>query len=242
MLLKKRKERQSEGDSLTARAINTTRLRALQKKKKTPLESATEKVLAKAKQYDRYKQGSVLQDCFADYSMESPEFRRTMKKALGIALTKKEASAILHAFDKDGNGLLDGAEFLQLFFRTAHDEHTREFRIIQEKKLADRRLEKEKKQREKETIIRVNESCVDWNFVEEDTKRVLRKLAKISSLYDILSENGKRISAQFQCILRPYQLKITLQKCFGLALSKKELGALVSYFDQDGDGDVSGGE
>ena len=131
---------------------------------------------------------------------------------------------------------------MQLFFRTAHDEHSREFRIIKERREKETWDAKEKVRLDKEAIQTLNESVIDNEFDEEDTKRVLRRLAKISSTYDILSENGMRVSAQFQCVLRPHQLKISLNKCFGMTLTRKELGALVAYFDKDGDGDVSGAE
>jgi Ca2+-binding EF-hand superfamily protein len=42
--------------------------------------------------------------------------------------------------------------------------------------------------------------------------------------------------------MRPHDLMEHLKKTFGIKLKPKELGALVSYFDKDGDGDVSGAE
>ena len=241
MLLKKRQQRQGDASQFASLSASSSKPQTTTPKL-TVLESATSKVLKKAKRYDRYKQGSVLQDCFADYSMESVEFRRTMQKALGVKLNSKEAKALLVAFDADGNGLLDGAEFLQLFFRTAHDEHSREFRVVQKKKRIQQIEEKEKRKKAILEEKKMNDSVVDFNFDPSDTKRVLRRLAKLASVYDILSENGKRANAQFQCELRPHQLKITIAKCFGLNLTAKELGALVTYFDKDGDGDVSGAE
>jgi len=208
----------------------------------SPLQSALEKVKKAAKNYDRYRDGTALTSCFADYQMEVSEFRMQMKRAMGVDLSRREAEALLEKADKDGNGTLDGAEFLLMFFDMAHKEHSDDMRQRQKMKELVREMEKVNVKKKEEERVMKDEKCFSRNFTEEDAKRVMKRLSRYALEFDKMSEVGKRTSAAFSCVLRPHELKEQLLKSFNMKVTKPELGALISHFDRDGDGDVSGAE
>ena len=208
----------------------------------TPLKTALEKVKKAARNYDRYRHGAALTNCFADYQMEAPEFRMQMRRAMGVDLSKKESEAILEDADKDGNGTLDGAEFLLMFFTMAHKEHSENMKVRKEEKEVIRAMEKVKMAEQEEERAMKDVRCMTRNFTEKDSKRVMQRLARHALEFDKMSEVGKRTSLAFSCILRPHELKEQLLKSFDMKVNKAELGALIAHFDKDGDGDVSGAE
>ena len=208
----------------------------------TPLTAALNKVKKAARNYDRYRHGTALTNCFADYQMEAPEFRMQMRRAVGVDLSKKESEAILADADKDGNGTLDGAEFLLMFFTMAHKEHSDDMKVRQKEKEVIRKMEKVKVVEEEEERVMKDERCMTRNFTEKDSKRIMQRLACHALEFDKMSEVGKRTSLAFSCILRPHELKEQLLKSFNMKVTKAELGALIDHFDKDGDGDVSGAE
>jgi len=69
--------------------------------------------------------------------------------------------------------------------------------VVQEKKRIQQIEEKEKRKKAILEEKKMNDSVVDFNFDPSDTKRVLRRLAKLTSVYDILSENGKRANCKY---------------------------------------------
>ena len=131
---------------------------------------------------------------------------------MGVDLTRKEAVALHAHADRDKSGSLDGAEFLLMFFKEAHVEHSTG--LQKRLKLKELRAEEErqKKVQEEDEKVRADYSCFSTNFTVEDTKRVMRRLARHAFEFDVMSEQGKRTSKNFQCILRPAALKEQLFK------------------------------
>jgi Ca2+-binding EF-hand superfamily protein len=206
------------------------------------LESAKHKVRQAAKNYDRYRDGKALTDCFADYQLNAIEFRTALRRSLTVDLTPEESEKLLVDSDLDGNGTLDGAEFLMMFFKLAHEEKSKVAHKIQARKAKFEEDEKEKKEQERKFQLVSDSDCFDTNFSDQDKNTALRRLANHARTFDVLSEDGRRTSANFSCVLRPAALKEQLLKSFGMKVNKKELGAIISVFDNDGDGEVSGAE
>ena len=210
--------------------------------KPKPLDSALRKLKKAARHYDRYRDGEVLTKSFADYKMESVEFRMQMRRAMGVNLNKREAEDLLNHADRDKSGTLDGAEFLLMFFKEAHGEHAADVRSRLKLKQERLKLEKQRIADTERNEAEKDAKSFTTNFTERDTKRVLKCLAKHAANFDGMSEAGKRTCANFGCVLRPSALKEQLLKSFNMKVTKAELGALIAQFDRDGDGDVSGAE
>ncbi len=206
------------------------------------LESANVKLRKAARNYDRYRDGEALTRSFIDYSLGSEEFRKQLRRAMGVNLTKEEAAALLRHNDRDGNGLMDGAEFLLMFFREAHEERSKAAQKVQSIRRAREEDEKTSLKKEAEREEELDRRAASKDFTDSDARRVLRRLARKAATFDVTSEDGRRTSACFGCILRPAGMKEQLVKSFGMKTTRKELGALMHHFDKDGDGEVSGAE
>ena len=209
---------------------------------RSELERAKEKIREAARLYDRYRDGGALSDCFLDYQLTAPELRAALRRSLGVELGEGEAEALKVDSDLDGNGTVDGAEFLLMFFREAQEERSKVSRRVRGARREGEAREREKEEREREDEAAKDEGCFSDDFTEMDRGRVLRRLAQHARKFDALSEDGRRTSACFGCVLRPAGLKEQLLKSFNMKATKRELGALISHFDGDGDGDVSGSE
>lgn len=82
-------------------------------------DSAVAKVRRVAGLYDSSQsgRGGGGLDTVADaYGMTPTQFKSSLRLMFGITLTAKELSALVAYFDKDGDKLVDGAEFLSTFF------------------------------------------------------------------------------------------------------------------------------
>lgn len=161
---------------------------------------------------------------------------------MNVDLTLEEAEELLKDADADGNGLLDGAEFLLMFFREAHEERSKVAHKVQAARREVAAAAKLEKEEENKRDVDKDAGAFSSDFEPADTQRALRRLAEYARTFDVLSEDGKRTSANFSCVLRPAALKEQLLKSFGMKTTRRELGALIAHFDQDGDGDVSGAE
>ncbi len=94
-----------------------------------PLDSALDKLTRVARNYNRARDGDVLKAAFADFSMDAEDFKLQLKRALNLNLTLSEAKAIIDHYDRDGDGELDGAEFLIMFFGMARNAEKGGMRI-----------------------------------------------------------------------------------------------------------------
>jgi hypothetical protein len=78
-------------------------------------ESAIRKIASVACDYDRTRQpgGLTAFDCV----MDPVELKDQLKRNFGIKVNAAELGALCNHFDKDGDGTIDGSEFLIEFFR-----------------------------------------------------------------------------------------------------------------------------
>lgn len=235
-------EKKRQGRTLPSLKRRTSVLAAVEVRATSWLEAAKRKVRKAGMNYDRYRDGTALNECFLDYSLTAEEFRVALRRALAVELTYEEANALLVDSDLDGNGSLDGAEFLMMFFKMAQAERKKVADKVQRirEKMGD--VEKELREKERKFQLVSDDQVVSGSYGQKDMSRVLRRLASYARTFDILSEDGRRTSSSFQCVLRPAALKEQLLKSFGMKVNKMELGALVAHFDQDGDGEVGGAE
>ena len=81
----------------------------------TPLESANDKLAKAAVRYTSTGTNNDL-DGFAGIALTIKEFDTQLKRCLCIWLTPKELEELAIAMDGDGNGLIDGVEFVRYFF------------------------------------------------------------------------------------------------------------------------------
>ena len=83
--------------------------------------SAARKIALAASLYSSSHTCSMKQAFMSEYrkggAMDRTEFRAQMKKTFSVSLTAGELSALFERFDRDGDGTVDGMEFMNAFFR-----------------------------------------------------------------------------------------------------------------------------
>lgn len=80
-----------------------------------PLESANAKLEKLAVKFDAQGVNNDLKG-FAGIDLSKKEFDTQLKRCLCIWLTRPELDALMVAMDTDGNGSIDGVEFIRYFF------------------------------------------------------------------------------------------------------------------------------
>jgi hypothetical protein len=82
---------------------------------RTPLETANEKLEKLAVKFDAQGVNNDLKG-FSGIDLSIKEFDTQLKRCLCIWLLKPELEALMVAMDTDGNGSIDGVEFVRYFF------------------------------------------------------------------------------------------------------------------------------
>ena len=202
------------------------------------LEEAMEQVTDAAVHFDRDRDAVLIQS-FQGSAMTPPVFRMLLNRSFHLQLTDRHINALAQYFDRDGDGTVDGAEFLLVFFRRGFAEKNRRRNIIREsnKKAYEDALEKVKQ--EEVDKLKWEYDAADFNFEPEDFEHAVEKVTVAAAKYDRNHPSSVSLDAFDSASLNPAQFKEQLKRVFNLKLTRKELGALMSHFDKDGDKTVS---
>jgi len=200
---------------------------------------ALTKLALKAKHWDR---GWVSLEGFQGREMEPEEFQTQLQRSLLLRLSQEEVEAVVACFDDDGNGRIDGAEFLKHFFRLGR-EARRKDTMHNWKKVEDQKIaEKEEKIRKEREWGQANQNAVA-KYTDKERERALGKIAKEAEMYNRNAQmDNICLKPFYNVLMRPIDFRNQLLTSFGLKFSKAELGALMDEFDQDRSGAVDGAE
>jgi Ca2+-binding EF-hand superfamily protein len=187
--------------------------------------------------FDRDQAGAnkLLQD-LENREIDKEYFFYILRMRFDCRLSIEEQRALIPLLDN--KGFIDGTEFIMLFYRFRYD-HRNAFlrsRVDKEKKFK----EDEKKrhhEREKE-FERKLETKLNANFSEEDLESAMEKLIDASIRFERLFLGTPQLLA-FECeAMRPAMFRQQLQMIFGINLTSKEYGALVSFLAREEDGQI----
>ena len=207
----------------------------------TPAErkSALDKMTAAAFAYDKQMPGCVQLNAFDGASMSPKIFKEQLKHVFGICLSPQELGALMNFFDRDGDGMINCAEFLVAFFRMGFEERSKFVRAEREKK---RKIKAEKVRLEKEAkelLEQQNKMKVSYDYTEEDKVSAFTKLRDAARLYDRTLPGANSMSGFDGAFMEPHVFKEQLRRVFNLKISAGELGVLMHTFDDDGDGTIN---
>ena len=205
------------------------------------LGKALRKVSVSAVKYNRDKDGVYI-NAFRGGAMNPVAFRLEMRRSLGIKLTDEEFSVLVAEFDEDGDGTINGSEFLVQFMSIGFKEKSRIAYRRRErerkKRLADKMEAKRKKMLQEEKM----EMNITTDFSKDDLQSALAKIQQVAGDYDATSASAMSLQGFLGTPLTPGNLRDMLRRTFNLRLSGKEIGAMMSAFDQDASGTLDGSE
>ena len=172
--------------------------------------------------------------------MQPAVLRSNLARFFKVFLTPKQVGALVDHFDGDGDGTVDGGEFLKqcnsLWNKVDSEaiRHMMEHRKqhVEKREMYDRLHE--------EKITKELTSVKLAKYTKSDAKSAMKKLRKAAVMYD----NRVNISLQgFQgAPMNPYEFRDLINRVLKVKLNVRELSSLVGHFDADGDGEVSGSE
>jgi len=226
-----------------ARALNLPNAAFARAPKHQPstLERAREKVREKALHYDRSRSGGA--DVFSTTKTLTPEeIGYKLRFHFGIKLTKAELGALVLDFDRDGDGMIDNAEFQVAFFQLAQEGRERlRKKQTKRKKFLEQKVESYRKQLEEQLMRQKQITLCEYD--EEDLERAQEKVRRVAKVYDVEREEtlGPALSV-FEGHMDAAGFREQLRRSLELELSLPEFSALFELCDRDCSGSIEGSE
>jgi len=200
---------------------------------------ALDKLALKAKHWDH---GFISLEGFQGREMTPEQFKAQLETALLLHLTPAETEAVVVYFDDNANGRIDGAEFLNHFFRLGREMRRKDimhnWQVVADSVARQKEMIREKERQWKED----NKNAVA-PYTREEQESVVRKIAAIAEVYNRHAEMDRATLKPFYNVkLQPVTMRDQLLVSFALKVTKSELAALMDQFDKDKSGSVDGGE
>ena len=166
-------------------------------------------------------------------------------KSSGVNVNKSEIRCLLKRFEsRSERGLYDVErlrDFCRRAERQAKDEDRRWHR--EETRRINCKAKVMEESRASKHSLASTSAAADFEFDERDRVRALRKLAKAALTFDPSRNSGPAgIASRLDRVMSPRSFKGMLRSSLNVDLTSRQLGALVSHFDEDGSGDVDGKE
>ncbi|CAM9189608.1 unnamed protein product, partial [Chrysoparadoxa australica] len=201
---------------------------------------ALAKITEAAAQYDRQHPSAVGLDAFEGSKMTPVVFREQLKRVFHIKITPAELMALMHHFDKDGDGTVDCGEFLVEFFKRGFNERSRrETRRREEEARKKEAAEAQWKVRFEDVFAAASAKQVDYSFTPEDRETAMQKLTDAAVNYNAGSAGAVGLGAFQGSDMPPYVLREMLRRVLNVKLTPAELPAIMAEFDKDGSNSVS---
>jgi Ca2+-binding EF-hand superfamily protein len=245
-------QKQRELDKLSAEETNR-KLKAIEEKVSVPiaekyepsdLERAHEKIRVAALKYDRTHPSAMNLDGFNGSFLSPGVFREMLKRTFNIHLTPTELKAMVDVYDTNRRNLeqneqkINCTEFLKQFFKFSFDEKSKIHReILNQQRESERCVAEEKRRKQREAEEKMEQE-VDYSFTEQEKQKGLEKVKKAAIKYDKNHPSAPCLDGFSGAFMSPSVFKNMLFRAFGIKLSAKELGAVMTEFDKDHNGTI----
>lgn len=193
------------------------------------------KIMEVAIRYRKERDSACLTP-FQQTALSYAEFRDHLKRSFRITFSEEEFDYVIKLFDNDGNGHVDGSEFLICFTKlasihkakVAKEHREKEKKFQEEKRLAQIRLKKEQEKK--------NALSIDYKYSTEVKETAISKVTEVAKKYDKNHPSAPSLDAFNGAFLTPLEFREVLRRTFHLQLTPGELGALIHEFDKNNDG------
>lgn len=205
---------------------------------KNELKSAKEKMTEAAIKFDPTSPGPAGLSGFQGKSMSPAIFREMLKRTFNLLLTDGELAALITLYERDDKKNIICKDFMLKFVAVGTEERQK-IRLAQIEK--QRRMNEEAKARSDKLAYDLEnkiEVPVDYQYKREDFNSAMEKLRVTAANYQRGHASSPSLSGFQGGNMQPGQFKDMLFRTFAITLTAKELGALVKYFDSEGNGTV----
>lgn len=205
-------------------------------------QSAMEIVTEAAFRYDRAMPGTVQLEAFECEYLDAATFKEQLRRVFNMRLSPAQYGAFLSRspsfYSSDNGGLIFCSEFLVFFLRLGFNQRASLVKRQREEKLRINAEREEKMAEEKAALANKNALKMSLHFFPEDKDRVLLKLRDAAKAYDKNTPGAMSMQSFEVQSMPPHVFKEQLKRVFNLHVTPRELGALMSVFDEQGTGVV----
>ncbi len=204
--------------------------------------TATEKLREGAKKYKKGHASSKSCRAFETLYLDPYVFKHLMLQTFDVNLTPKESAFLVRKYDCDSCGKVYAPTFLMEFLRLGNELRMDAWsRQVSLTRAASQELEAEH-HRKIEANMASLETGFDFDFSPEDTQNALKKLNQAAVKFHRNSASSLSLDGFCSVTTTPGIFREMLKRTFNLILPRKELGALIKYFDSDDSGTVNNKE
>jgi Ca2+-binding EF-hand superfamily protein len=210
---------------------------------KTDEETALRKLKREASRYHSEHVSAPDLSVFNGADMSVAEFREMLKRQINLVFTYPELASLLPLIgSKTDRCRVSTSEFLNKFKSMGWKERQKR-RAVQLKLLAEqnRKLEEDKKLR-REKMSRQMNDIVDYDFTQAEMDSAVEKMTQAAYKYDKNHAGSGSLEGFMGRSMEPGVFGRMVNHTFHVKLTGKELGAIISIYDADGDGHIDSAE
>lgn len=213
------------------------------KYKRKDYETAMRKITREAERYHSEHVSAPDLSVFNGSDMSVAEFREMIKRQLNIQLSYPEIAALLPLIgSKTKENQISTGEFVIKFkaigWESRQQRRTRQLNLINKKK----EKEREELEKKREKLTKELNEVVDFNFSPADRESAISKMTKAAHRYDKNHSGSMSLDGFLGRSMEPGIFSRLLKTVLNVSLTGKELGAIVSIYDNDGDGQIDSAE
>ncbi len=198
----------------------------------TDYDNAMEKITIGATKY--HKAPSDVLDAFEAKRLPAHLFQSQLKMAFNVDINTRELAALMSVYDSDNKGGVHCKDFLNEFLKIGYDERGKiEDSWREERLLKQKRDEAYWANKEEEKALKQLAEVDFDGFTEVDFNEALRKFVHVCHAFEMRQLGPAGWSGFTAASLSPAEFREMMKRTFGLVVTPKELGALVTYFQKD---------
>jgi hypothetical protein len=205
--------------------------------------NAIMKIAAEASRYHSEHVASPDLSLFNGADMSVAEFREMLKRQARILLTYQELAALLPEIgSKSQPNMISTSEFVIKFkamgWKERQKKRRKQLNKIEEQKKVQKKVLDAKRERMTTTLNEI----VDYDFAQTDMDSAVEKMTAAAYKYDKNHPSSMSLDAFMGLTMPPGLFCKMVQHTFNVSLTSKELGAIITLYDNNGDGFIDSAE